>query len=97
MAAGKDAGRMADAALHSMGRCMGMSPRSGAKRGVSTPGGDPQAAQTPSRHEQPPKEPASDAASSRELDTAAGVPLPGRPLLQQTCLCTSLCVQPLKV
>ena len=86
MAAGKDAGRMADAALHSMGRCMGLSPRSGAERGVSTPGAATQAPQAlPSRHEQTPKKPASDAASSRELDTAAGVPLPGLSLLQQTC------------
>ena len=84
MAAGKDAGRMADAALHSMGRCMGLSPTSGAMRGVGTEGAHTQAAQAaPLRHEGPPKDPASDSASSRELDAAAGVPLPGRQLLQE--------------
>ena len=35
VAAGKDAHRMADAALHSMGERMGLSPFSRAMRGVS--------------------------------------------------------------
>ena len=84
MAAGKDAGRMADAALHSMGRCMGLSPNPGAVRRVGTPGAHTQATQAaPSRQEGPPKEPASDSASSRDLDAAAGVPLPGWPLLPE--------------
>lgn len=88
MAASKDAGRMADAALHSMGRCMGLNPRSRVTHGVSSPGADTQATQAvpPSRREQRSKAPASEAASSRELDAAAGLPLPGRPLPQEACV-----------
>ena len=88
VAASKDAGRMVDAALHSMGRCMGLSPRSRVTPGASSPGADTQATQAPppSRREQLWKAPASEAASSRELDAAAGLPLPGRPLLQEACI-----------
>ncbi len=82
VAAGKDASRMADAALHSMEHRFGLSPRPPAQHGAGSPGTargmqwqpQPTPAKLREKHSE-------DTTPHMDLSTAAGVPLPGLQLL----------------
>ena len=82
VAAGRDASRMADAALHSMEQRFGLSPRSQAQPGTGSPGAAHELQEQPQRTPaQQRKERSEDTTPSTDLTTAAGVPLPGLQLL----------------
>ena len=79
LAAGKDASKMADAALHRIGQRLSFSPRSQPTRTGAALEPDVQPAQSRQARQavQPEQLPTSDRACSIDLDAAAGVPLPG--------------------
>ena len=74
LAAGKDASKMADAALHSIGQRLSFLPRSQPTR---TQRDAEPSAQPAGQALRPEGLPASDRACSLDLNAAAGVPLPG--------------------
>ena len=74
LAAGKDASKMADAALHSIGQRLSFTPRSQPMR---TQRDAEPSAQPAGQALQPEELPGSDRACSLDLDAAARVPLPG--------------------
>ncbi len=72
MGAGRDAGQLADAALHKVGQRLGL--------------GSPRTQQRPVAPAAVPDSPASTTGSSQDLDAAASMPLPGRRSVTAECI-----------